>query len=122
MIKVLFLGLFASISLYAVEGTYVGSGTDPDNKGSYTVTATFTKDKNGTYQATWDEMRKGSSSHYEGTGLEQGGYLSFVYQNADDASDAGIQMYKIKGNTLEGRFVPIHENSVGNEKLSLSQK
>jgi hypothetical protein len=122
MIKFPFLGLLASISLYGVEGTYMGSGTDPNNKLTYTVTATFTKDQNGTYQATWDEVQKGNTAHYEGTGLEQAGYLSFVYQNTDDASDTGLQFYKIKGNTLEGRFVSIHKNLVGTEKLSLSQQ
>ncbi len=121
MFKLCLLGLFATAALYGVEGTYAGSGTDPLTKEAYMVTATFTQDDNGIYQATWDEAQKGKDTHYTGTGLQQGDFMSFVYQNEDDASDTGLQIYKIKGNALEGRFVMIGENAVGNEKLSLKK-
>jgi hypothetical protein len=86
------------------------------------VTATFTKDQNGVYQATWDEVQKGKKMHYVGTGLEQADSISFIFQNTDDDSDAGLQVYKVRGNGLEGRFVAINKNLVGDEKLSPAKK
>jgi HKD family nuclease len=109
------------MSLYGFEGTYVGSGTDPYEKGTYTVTATFTKDENGVYQATWEELEKGVKSLYIGTGFRQADSMSFVFQNTEDASDVGLQIYKIKGNALEGRYVSIHQNLIGDEKLTLKK-
>ena len=122
MLKLGFLALLASTALYGVEGTYVGSGSDPQKKETYTVTATITKDRNGVYQAKWDEEQKGKKAHYIGTGLQQEGSLSFIFQNRDDPADSGLQIYKIKGDTLEGRFVMINKNLVGEEKISLSKK
>ncbi len=122
MLKICLLSLFTSAAFCAVEGTYTGSGTDPYEKTTYTVTATFTKDKNGVYQVTWDEMEKGKKFLYKGTGLEQNGLISFVFQNAEDNTDIGIQVYKINGDTLEGRYVEFNKNLVGDEKLSRSKK
>ncbi len=120
MLKFCLLGLLTSLALYGVEGTYSGSGTDPYEGSTYSVTATLTQDKNGVYQATWDELEKGKKAHYTGTGLRQNNSICFIFQNTADPSDQGLQVYTIKGNTLEGRFVSIHKNLVGEEKLSRS--
>jgi hypothetical protein len=120
--KTLLLCLFASASLYALDGVYEGTGKDPYEKASYKVTATITKDKNGVYQATWKESENNADSTYSGTGLKQGDTLSFIYQNSADPTDQGVQVYKIKGDKLDGQFVPIGKNLVGFEKLTRSKK
>lgn len=118
MLKYFFIGLFASSMLYGIEGTYSGSGTDPYEKKTYSVTATFTQDANGVIQATWEELENGQKTSYAGTGLKQSDSVSFTYQNKNNLSDCGLQTYKIKNDTLEGRFVELGKNLVGEELLT----
>jgi len=56
-----------------------------------------------------------------GTGMKFKDCTSFTYLNTVDSSDMGIQFYKLKANTLEGLFVMINKNLVGNEKLTRSK-
>lgn len=119
-LSIAFLAIFSA--LYGIEGTYTGSGVDPYGKDTYKVTATFTKDKNGVYQAVWEEVHNKEKASYRGTGLKQGKFFSFVFQNIEDDSDTGLQIYKIKGDTIEGRFVAMGNNLIGEEKLSRVKK
>jgi hypothetical protein len=117
MVKVFILGLMA-ISVHGLEGKFGGAGNDPYEKATYTVEATFTKDQNGVIQATWKEVEKGKTSLYTGTGLEQKECISFIYQNTKDPTDKGLQVYQMKGDSLEGPFVALSNNLVGTEKMT----
>jgi hypothetical protein len=121
MWKMSVLAGMLAISLFSFEGAYQGSGSDPYEDATYTVKAVFTKDQNGVYQATWEEVEKGVTAHYVGTGMKFKDCISFTYLNTENSSDMGIQFYKLKGDTLEGPFVMINKNLVGNEKLTRSK-
>ena len=110
---------FVFSKLIAIEGTYIGGGFDPYFKNFYSTKMIVTKDKNDVYQATWYELEDRVKYHYKGTGIKTGGQINFVFQSVGDAPDraAGIQVYIIDGDTLEGPYVYINKNLVGTEKV-----
>lgn len=110
---------FVFFKICAIEGTYIGGGFDPYYKKSYSTKLIVTKDKNDVYQATWYELEDRVKYHYVGTGIKTGGQINFVFQSVGDAPDrsAGIQVYIIDGDILEGPYVYINKNLVGTEKV-----
>lgn len=107
-------------ALYAaVEGTYSVTGNDPYGKNSYTGTVVITKDKNEVYQAKWTFEEAGKTYHDIGTGIKRNKEISFIFKNAPGQQEEyeGVQVYRIKSDILEGPFVVLNENLVGNEKL-----
>ncbi len=111
----------ASLSLYGdIDGKYSVSGSDPYNKGRlYTGSVTISKDQNGVYQASWVLLESGKEFRDIGTGIKTGDQVSFAFKNTPGQADEyqGLQIYTIKGDTLEGPFVFIGKNLVGAEKL-----
>ncbi len=110
---------FVFSKLAAIEGTYIGGGFDPYLKKSYSTKLIVTKDQNDVYQAVWYEIEDRVKYHYVGTGIKTGGQINFVFKSVGDAPDrsAGIQVYVIDGDTLEGPYVYINKNLVGTEKV-----
>lgn len=121
MIVYLFFALFSVFfsKACAIEGTYLGGGYDPYLKKPYSIKLVITKDENDVYQAVWDEQEDRLKYHYMGTGIKTGDQVNFVFQSSGGASDpfAGMQLYMIDGDTLEGPYVYINENIVGMEKV-----
>jgi hypothetical protein len=104
---------------FAIEGTYLGGGYDPYLKKPYSIKLVISKDKNDVYQAVWLEQEEHLMYRYAGTGIKTGGQVNFVFQSSGGASDpfAGVQVYMIDGDTLEGPYVYINENIIGTEKV-----
>lgn len=114
-----FFLLFGSFSLQAVEGAYNVSGFDPNTNTSYTGTVTITKGENEIYDAEWNLSL--DPPKYLGKGLKSDNQISFLYQTDGKpfgADTTGLQVYKIKGDTLEGNFIVYGESLVGNETLT----
>jgi len=122
MIKTIGMALAACLTgcvLYGIEGTYSVTGNDPYGKNSYSGTAVITKDKNEVYQGRWDFEEGGKKYNDTGTGIKRNNEVSFIFKNASgqDEEYEGVQVYRIKGDILEGPFVLLNKNLVGNEKL-----
>ena len=110
--------LFLAGSLCAIEGKYEVTGFDPYDNKPYSGFVTIDKDKNEVFQARWEIVEAGEKFTYIGTGLKNGGGVSFAYKNgAGEKEEIGLQYYKIEGNGLEGPFVYIGKNLIGQEKL-----
>lgn len=103
------LSLFASLT-----GTYEASGFDP-SKGCYTGRVEIAETGDCVYSIHWD---LDDGSVYDGTGVQQGKHLSFVYEGG---MLVGVQSYItccVKGNyRLEGPFVSFGSADKGYEKL-----
>ena len=115
--------LFASLSAVSlnakdIEGSYDVTGFDPYEKKSYTGTVEITKGANDVYQAQWTLNLVPKS--YKGTGLKNKDEVSFIYQASlpRERGEVGLQVYAIKGNKLEGRFVYADGSLIGNETLT----
>jgi hypothetical protein len=106
-----------TLSLQAIEGTYNVSGVDPVQK-AYTGTVTIKKGDNDVYQAEWTLSLQ--PSKYVGTGLKNNDEVNFVYGATDPKvkSVAGLQMFSIKKDKLEGEFVDWGGSLVGRETLT----
>jgi hypothetical protein len=104
---------------FAIEGTYLGGGFDPYLKKPYSIKLVISKDENDVYQAVWNEQEEHLIYRYAGTGIKTGNQVNFVFQSSGGASDpfAGVQVYMIDGDTLEGPYVYINANIIGMEKV-----
>jgi hypothetical protein len=114
-----FLLSLITVSLFAIEGKYTLTGNDPYNKMSYTGTAEITKDKNNVYQIKWTFNEGGNITKDRGTGIKMENIVSFIFKSVkgENASDEGVQVYKINNDTLEGPYVLLGQNLVGTEKM-----
>ena len=103
------------ISLFAFfTGTYEVAGFDP-SMGSYTGKVEIAQTGDCVYSIHWD---LDNGSVYDGTGVQQGKHLSFVYEGG---SQVGVQSYTtccFKGiYRLEGPFVSLGSTDEGYERL-----
>lgn len=97
-----------------ITGRYKESGYSP-TFGHYTGTAVIKK-VGLSYTATWTYS---DGSIDVGTGVRQGNYLSFVYSSIDLATPllSATQIYKIKGDILEGYWIYQNSTQRGFDKL-----
>lgn len=110
-----------------LTGIYNVSGFD-EAFGSYAGTAdirhTGHTNKGHVYDADWSiflEKNKKDCASLHGTGIQDGGCVSFVYKGQDfnKREILGVQQYHIskEGSCLEGQFVGFQESVSGREKL-----
>lgn len=107
----LFLTLMV-FPLFAIARSYHIQGYDPYSNQHYRGVAFLTEDKNGVYQAKWQVHGR----TYRGTGLREGDKVSFLFM-LDDNSIAGVEVYKVEGDTLKGSFVSLGKSLIGYEIL-----
>jgi len=104
--------------LAVIDGTYSVSGYDPGATTPYTGTAEIMKAQDA-YNIKWDLLSNGKKFLNLGTGVQMGNTVSFVFKSGPDEKETyeGVQLYKIKGDTLEGPFVLYGETTLGQETL-----
>ena len=109
-----------ALSAFEIEGHYSASGFDPYFKNSYTGTALIIEDDNDVYQFRWDYDQGGKLYESMGTGIRVGDFISIVFRDlpSENASEEGVQIYKITDDSLEGPFVLADKNLIGTEKLT----
>lgn len=116
------LAVFAAL-LASIEGTYLVTGFESrsDTKPWYQGTAEISK-AGEVYHIVWSFVLEGKEYSDLGTGLKVGEQLSFSFMSspAQEESYSGLQVYKIKGDTLEGPFVLLGDKKVGFERMKKS--
>jgi hypothetical protein len=121
-ITAIFLLLCSNLAAVDIEGNYSISGFDPYFGSSYTGTAIVFEDGNDVYQFRWYYDQNGRLYECRGTGIRVGDVISIVFRDLPSQDnliiEEGVQLYTIKSNTLEGSFVLLDKNLVGNEKLT----
>lgn len=104
-----FVGLGAGLT-----GTYQVSGFDPVFNVHYTGSVIIAKQA-AVYTLNWTFD---DGTHDIGTGLHVEDELSVVFQNVENPSVNGVQVYKIKhDHRLEGPWVDLGDTRVGTEKI-----
>jgi hypothetical protein len=97
-----------------IAGTYNAHGTGVDGK-EYTSTVTITKNAD-TYLIHW----KFDGGGFDGVGLRDGDSLAVGWNNHNMA---GVVLYKLHGDTLEGRWADGSSNGKSyTETLTLLSK
>lgn len=96
-----------------VSGTYEIKGFDPIS-GDYTGTLVIAKVADEIYSATWTF---GENATATGTGVRQGGHLSFVFEESflELPSSAGTQLYDIDSYKLHGPWIRFGATEKGSE-------
>ena len=108
----LILVLIPALSLAAgIEGIYDCKGKNPDGAGQYAGTVSIAKN-GATYNVNWTI----GSQVYIGVGLLDGDFLSVGYSDTSK-SWFGIVVYKVKGDTLEGKWSMHGGDKTGTETL-----
>jgi hypothetical protein len=109
LISTIMLVIATPVLAQEVSGQYRIEGANPDGKGTYRGQVAVTK-TGETYQVTWVI---GTSKHI-GTGLQQDGVFSVIYQ--PDGASAGIAVYKIGADgVLIGSWTNLGGKVLGSE-------
>ena len=98
----------------SLTGTYGITGFDPSKGEPYQGKAKITGEGD-VYQITWSFPLE--KKVYIGTGIRQGDTVSFVYLDQRAPNTPGVLVYKIKDDTLSGKWVALGRTKKGSETL-----
>ena len=110
-----FLLVAPCLSLHAddIAGDYLVAGIDTDGT-PYGATASIVPNGEN-YAITWYY----ADSYVEnGVGIVKDDHLSICYQGNDDLTDVGVEVVKIKHDSLKGPWAPLFSDDRGFETLS----
>jgi len=99
-----------------LAGTYTANGKSLEGV-AYEGTIVVTK-RDSVYQFSWDVAR----SKYDGVGVQAGKYIAVAYSTGTDGKGCGAVIYKIDGETLDGKWGEWGVNQAGTEKAVAKEK
>jgi len=116
------LGILAAL-FSTLEGSYLVTGYDnSETKKWYQGSAEITK-AGDVYHVTWEFLLDGKEYNDIGTGIRVGDQFSIVFKSipSQELQYEGLEVLKIKGDSLEGPYVLFGEKKLGFERMKKTE-